>query len=79
VGMVATLVEDRITEGLPGVETGSSPPSAPAAAPYCSGTVPPSEAGLTDPYPTESAVSHGRSQFFRHHAWPDAGRLSIGS
>lgn len=28
---------------------------------------------------TESAVSRGRSQFSRHQAWPDAGRLSIGS
>jgi hypothetical protein len=77
--LVAILVEGKIAEGLPALETGSSPSSAPATAPYWSSTVPPSGAGVTDPYPTESAVSQGRSQFFRHHACPDVGRLSIGS
>jgi hypothetical protein len=76
--VVATVAYGKVTEGLPGIETGSSPPSALAAAPYWSGTVPPSEAGMNDSYPTETSCATGTVAFSRHRAWPDAGTLSIG-
>jgi hypothetical protein len=78
--VVAAVAYVKVAEGLPGIETGSSPPSAPAAAaPYWSGTVPPSEAGVNDSYPTETSCATGTVAFSRHRAWPDAGTLSIGS
>ena len=62
--MVATAAYGKVTEGLPEIETGSLPPS---------------QAGVNDSYPTETSCATRTVAFSRHRAWPDAGTSLIGS